>query len=108
MVVLGLVVGLVVITAFILRVLWGHSIKEYISEVSVGVELLLDRGIIREIAVTVQSAWLRITRGKVRQGVGLILPVLTIPVLIVLYFVSAVVFLFWIFLPFLLLVSLIS
>lgn len=104
---LGLVVGLVVITAFILRVLWVNSIKEYLAEVAVGVELLLDRGILREISVTAQDAWLRLTHGKVKQCAELIVPILAIPVLILLYFVSAVVFLFWVFMPFLLLISLI-
>ena len=103
---LGLTVGLVVVTALILRILWVHSIKDYLAEVAVGVELLLDRGLLREIELTLTLAWNRLVKGKLRQCWELLAPVLAIPLILALYFISAIVFLMWVFIPFMLLMVL--
>lgn len=103
---LGITVGLVVVTLLVLRILWVHSIKDYITEVAVGVELLLDRGLWREVELAVTAAYHRLIHGKLKQCWELILPVLSIPLLVALYFISAVVFLMWVFIPFMLLMVL--
>ena len=103
---LGLTIGLVVVTLLVLRILWVHSIKDYLTEVAVGVELLLDRGLWREVELAVTAAYHRLIHGKLKQCWELLVPVLTIPLLVALYFLSAIVFLMWVFIPFMLLMVL--
>lgn len=105
---LGLVVLLLAVTVLMLRILWFLNIKEFITEVTAGVKLTMSTAMLKEIGSTAKSAWQRVTQGKIRQGVDLILPVLGLPVIICLYFLSTVVFLFWILTPFLILLMLIA
>lgn len=100
---LGLIVGLVAVTLLVLRTLWVHSIKDYLTEVAVGVALLLDRGLWLEVKLAVTVAYHRLVHGKLKQCWELLVPVLTIPLLIAMHFLSAIVFLMWVFTPFMIL-----
>lgn len=95
-----------VLTIVVLRVASKGS-TFVVTEVKEIIVLLKDKQLWVEIADTIKEAGEAVVKGSLRKAGALLLPVLGIPLLISIYFLAALLVLFWILSPFLVLLAIV-